>query len=77
MPIAKLMCLEERKGKLELVMEKTLIDLNSNAFRVFKALRKDWQATDSDQDRYRRPGQVNFAKITEHDKPITLTLNSI
>lgn len=76
-PIAKLMHLEERKGRLELVIEKSLVDLNSNAFRVFKALRDEWLATESNQDRYRRPGPVRFTGSSEEDRPITLMLNSI
>ena len=76
-PIAKLMHLEERKGRLELVIEKSLVDLDSNAFKVFKALRKEWLAAESNQDRYRRPGPVRFTGNTEEDRPITLTLNSI
>ena len=76
-PIAKLMHLEERKGKLSLVMEKSLVDLNSNAFRIFKALRNEWLAAESNQDRYRHPGPVRFAGNTEEDRPITLMLNSI
>ncbi len=76
-PIAKLMRLEERKGKLELVIEKSLIDLDSNAFRIFKALREEWMAASENPDRYRRPGPVRFAGITEEDRPITLLLNSI
>jgi pyrophosphate--fructose-6-phosphate 1-phosphotransferase len=76
-PIAKLMHLEERKGKLELVMEKSLIDLNSNAFRIFKAMREEWLAAESNSDRYRRPGPVRFTGSAEEDRPITLMLNSI
>jgi len=76
-PIAKLMRLEERKGRLELVMEKSLIDLDSNAFRVFKALREKWLAADENSDRYRRPGPVRFTGSAEEDRPITLLLNSI
>jgi pyrophosphate--fructose-6-phosphate 1-phosphotransferase len=76
-PIAKLMHLEERKGKLELVIEKSLVDLNSNSFRVYKALRGKWEAADSGPDRYRQPGPVNFSGKTEEDRPITLALNSL
>lgn len=76
-PIAQLMHLEERKGRLELVMEKSLVDLDSNAFKVFKALREEWLAAESNQDRYRRPGPVRFTGNTEEDRPITLRLNSI
>jgi len=76
-PIAKLMHLEERKGKLELVIEKSLVDLESNAFRVYKSLRGNWLAAESNQDRYRRPGPVRFTGNSEEDRPITLMLNSI
>ncbi|MCG8640248.1 MAG: 6-phosphofructokinase [Desulfobacterales bacterium] len=76
-PIAKLMRLEERKGRLELVIEKSLVDLDSNAFKVFRALREEWSGADSNPDRYRRPGPVRFTGSTEEDRPITLTLNSI
>ncbi len=76
-PIAKLMHLEERNGKMQLVIEKTLVDQNSSAFRVFKALREDWLAAESNQDRYRRPGPVRFTGVSEEDRPITLMLNSI
>jgi diphosphate-dependent phosphofructokinase len=76
-PIAKLMHLEERKGKLELVIEKSLVDLNSNAFRVYKALREKWLAPDSGEDHYRHPGPIRFSGKTEEDRPISLVLNSI
>jgi pyrophosphate--fructose-6-phosphate 1-phosphotransferase len=76
-PIAKLMHLEERKGRLELVIEKSLVGLESNAFRVFKAIRDEWLAAGSNQDRYRRPGPVRFTGHAEEDRPITLMLNSI
>lgn len=76
-PIAGLMHLEERNGKMELVIEKTLVDPHSNAFRVFKALREDWLAAGSNPDKYRRPGPVRFTGNSEEDRPITLMLNSI
>ncbi len=76
-PIAKLMHLEERKGGLELVIEKSLVDMNANAFRVFKALREKWVAADSGPDRYRQPGPIRFSGKAEEDRPLTLVLNSI
>jgi len=76
-PIAKLMHLEEREGKLTLVIEKSLVGLDSNAFRIFKTVRKGWLAMESNQDRYRRPGPVRFTGSSEEDRPITLMLNSI
>ena len=43
-PIAPLMHLEERKGKLALVIEKSIVDVNSVAFRVVQAQREKWLA---------------------------------
>jgi len=76
-PIAPLMRLEERKGKLALVIEKSIVDLESNAFRVVKELREDWLAAKPGEDPYRRPGPIRFAGKSEEDRPITLRLNSI
>ncbi len=76
-PIARLMHLEERKGKLTLVMEKNVVDTNSNAFRIVKAMREKWLAADNGEDHYRKPGPVRFQGKSEEDKPLTLVLNSI
>jgi pyrophosphate--fructose-6-phosphate 1-phosphotransferase len=76
-PIAPLMHLEERKGKLALVLEKSVVDVESNAFRVVKALRERWLAAGEAEDDYRRPGPVRFAGQSEEDRPITLRLNAI
>ncbi|MBF0232468.1 MAG: 6-phosphofructokinase [Desulfamplus sp.] len=76
-PIARLMHLEERKGKLTLVMEKNVVDTNSNAFRILKAMREKWLAADHGEDHYRKPGPVRFRGKSEEDRPLTLVLNSI
>ncbi|ACN15890.1 Pfp [Desulforapulum autotrophicum HRM2] len=76
-PISSLMHLEERKGKLALVIEKSIVDVESNAFRVVKALREKWLAAEPGDDCYRRPGPVRFTGSSEEDRPITLMLNSI
>ncbi len=76
-PIANLMHLEERKGKLELVIEKSLVDLESNAFKAFKVLREQWLAADCQEDCYRRPGPVSFNGGTVEDRPIMLVLNAL
>jgi pyrophosphate--fructose-6-phosphate 1-phosphotransferase len=76
-PIAPLMHLEERKGKLALVIEKSLVDINSNAFRIVKASREKWLAANDTGDDYRRPGPIRFAGKSEEDRPITLVLNAI
>jgi len=76
-PIAPLMHLEERKGKLTLVLEKSIVDLNSVSFRIVKAFREKWLAANAREDNYRRPGPVRFTGKSEEDRPITLVLNSL
>jgi len=76
-PIAPLMHLEERKGKLALVLEKSIVDINSNSFRIVKALREKWLSAEPGEDNYRRPGPIRFTGKSEEDRPITLELNSI
>jgi pyrophosphate--fructose-6-phosphate 1-phosphotransferase len=76
-PIAPLMRLEERQGKLALVIEKSVVDLESNAFKVVKALRENWLAAVPGDDEYRRPGPIRFGGQIEEDRPITMKLNAI
>lgn len=76
-PIAPLMRLEERKGKLALVIEKSIVDIDSNAFRVVKSSREKWLAAGPGEDDYRRPGPIRFTGKSEEDRPITLVLNAI
>ncbi|MBW1777248.1 MAG: 6-phosphofructokinase [Deltaproteobacteria bacterium] len=76
-PIAPLMHMEERGGKLSLVIEKSLVDLNSPAFTVVKALREKWLAAEEGPDDFRRPAPIRFSGKTEEDRPLTLALNAI
>ncbi|MEE8430713.1 MAG: 6-phosphofructokinase [Candidatus Desulfatibia sp.] len=76
-PIAPLMHLEERKGKLTLVLEKSIVDINSTAFKVVKAFREKWLAATPGEDNYRRPGPIRFTGRSEEDRPITLGLNAL
>ena len=76
-PIAPLMHLEERQGKLALVIEKSVVDVDSNACRVVRFLREKWLAARPGEDDYRRPGPVRFSGQIEEDRPITLKLNAI
>lgn len=76
-PIAPLMHLEERKGKLTLVLEKSIVDIDSPAFRVAKAFREKWLAATPGEDNYRRPGPIRFTGKSEEDRPITLVLNAL
>ncbi|MBF0450359.1 MAG: 6-phosphofructokinase [Candidatus Magnetomorum sp.] len=74
-PLAPLMHLEERKGKLSLVMEKSIVDTQSPAFKVVKSLRERWLAANASIDCYRKPAPIRFTGDTEEDRPITLILN--
>jgi len=76
-PIAPLMHLEERKGKLELVLEKCIVDVNSPAFRIVKGFRDTWLAACPGDDHYRHPGPIRFTGNSEEDRPITLLLNAM
>jgi pyrophosphate--fructose-6-phosphate 1-phosphotransferase len=76
-PIAPLMHLEERKGRLALVLEKAVVDVESNAFRVVKALREKWLAANAGDDDFRRPAPIHLAGGSEEDRPLTLQLNAI
>lgn len=76
-PIAPLMRLEERKGKLTLVLEKSVVDTRSIAFRVVEAMREEWLAATPGKDRFRKPGPIRFAGRSEEERPLTLVLNSL
>ena len=76
-PIAPLMHLEERKGRLSLVLEKSVVDVNSPAFRIVEALREEWLAAVPGDDNFRRPGPIRFTGKSEESRPITLVLNSL
>ena len=76
-PIGPLMHLEERKGRLALVIEKALVDVDSIAMQVFKAHQEKWLAACEGEDCYRRPGPVRFSGEGEEDRPLILQLNAI
>jgi len=76
-PIAPLMHLEERKGKLALVIEKSIVDLNSPAFQMVKANRENWLAATSGPDQFRKPGPMALSWDDDEDRPITLALNGM
>ena len=76
-PIAPLMHLEERKGKLSLVIEKSVVDVESPAFKVATAHREKWLAAFPGPDNFRRPGPIRFMGSSEESRPLTLMLNDI
>ncbi len=76
-PIAPLMHLEERKGKMALVIEKSIVNLESNAFKIVRHMRDTWLAAGPGPDHYRKPGPLRFTGKSEEERPMTLVLNSI
>lgn len=76
-PIAPLMHLEERIGRLVLVLEKSLVDVRSPAFLVAKAMREKWLSANPGDDDYRIPEPVHFTGNVDDDRPITLLLNDL
>lgn len=76
-PIAPLMRIEERKGKMELVLEKTIVDVNSPCFNIVKELREKWLGANPDEDDYRKPGPIRFIEKCEENRPLTFVLNEL
>lgn len=76
-PIAPLMHLEERKGRLALVLEKSIVDVDSPAFKVTRTFRDKWLAAKPGEDNFRRPGPIRFAGKSEEERPLTLELNAL
>jgi pyrophosphate--fructose-6-phosphate 1-phosphotransferase len=72
-PLAPLMHLEERKGRLELVIAKQNVDLESPAFLALTREREKWGR----EDHYRFPGPMQFNGPCADNKPISLLLNSL
>jgi pyrophosphate--fructose-6-phosphate 1-phosphotransferase len=72
-PLAPLMHLEERKGRLELVIAKQKVDLESPAFKILAREREKWAL----EDHYRFPGPIQFSGPAADAKPISLQLNSL
>jgi diphosphate-dependent phosphofructokinase len=76
-PIAPLMHLEERQGRLALVIEKSIVDVRSPAFQILEAFKHKWLAAMPGEDNYRHPGPIRFSGSSEEDRPITLMLNDL
>jgi pyrophosphate--fructose-6-phosphate 1-phosphotransferase len=72
-PLAPLMHLEERKGRLELVIAKQKVDLESPAFKILAREREKWAL----EDHYRFPGPIQFRGPAADNKPISLMLNAL
>ncbi|MDY0133133.1 MAG: 6-phosphofructokinase [Desulforegulaceae bacterium] len=75
-PIAPLMHLEERKGKLDLVIEKAVVDLDSRAFKKLKSMRDEWLGIYPGEDKTREPDLDLLSEDKSHIPPMILSLNS-
>ena len=70
-PLASLLQLEERRGRLELVIAKALVDLESPAYRAFQIEREKWIL----EDNYRIPGPIQFQGENADSRPTIIQLN--
>ena len=72
-PLAPLMHLEERKSRLELVIAKQKVDLESPSMKILARERQKWAR----EDHYRFPGPIQFSGPCSDSKPITMILNAL
>jgi diphosphate-dependent phosphofructokinase len=70
LPIASLLHLEERKGKLKPVIAKALVDLSATPFHYFQQMRKGWE----NDEAYRFPGPIQFFGPQDVTHQCSLTL---
>lgn len=74
-PVVKMCSTRERNDQVQPIITKTLVDINSPAFRKFKLYRKIWTLEDS--YRFLGPLQLHTPKGTpsDHFPPLVLLLN--
>ncbi|MBN1566603.1 MAG: diphosphate--fructose-6-phosphate 1-phosphotransferase [Acidobacteria bacterium] len=71
LPLSGLITTEERKGKVEAVIEKSLVDLTSPSFAVFAENRDKWAR----QDLFSSPGPIQHWGPTSRQIPISVALD--
>jgi len=71
LPLSGLLASEMRKGKPELVIEKSLVDLHSPAFQFFAANRDRWAG----EDMFSSPGPPQYWGPTSNQIPISVAFN--
>lgn len=69
-PVASMLTMEERKGKLKAVIRKTLVDCEGPAFKEFDRLRDSWVV----EDCYTYPGPIQYWGPPEVADALTCTL---
>ena len=71
LPLSGLITCEMRKGKEELVIEKSLVELSSPSFEVFAEHREQWAI----EDMFSSPGPIQHWGPTSKQIPMTVALN--
>lgn len=71
-PLTAMMTLEQRHGKAKPVIRKSLVELDSKVFALFKEQRDAWRQ----QDAYRYPGPIQFFGPAELTDAVTTTLTT-
>jgi pyrophosphate--fructose-6-phosphate 1-phosphotransferase len=71
LPITGLIACELRKGKEEMVIEKSLVELDSPAFKLFAAHREKW----AQGDLFSSPGPIQHWGPASRQIPISVALN--
>ncbi|GKT08636.1 diphosphate--fructose-6-phosphate 1-phosphotransferase [Desulforhabdus sp. TSK] len=71
LPITGLITCEMRKGKEEMVIEKSLVELDSPAFKLFAAHREKW----AQEDLFSSPGPIQHWGPASRQIPISVALN--
>lgn len=71
LPITGLIACELRKGKEEMVIEKSLVELDSPAFKLFAAHREKW----AQEDLFSSPGPIQHWGPASRQIPISVALN--
>ena len=79
MPSMMIVTKESNLGFDETVsaLEKSIVDVDSIAFKVAQAFRDKWLAANPGEDNFRRPGPIRFTGKSEEERPITLELNAL
>ena len=57
--------------------QRSIVDVESAAFRVAKAFREEWLAAHPGPDCFRRPGHIRLGEADDEPRPISLTLNAL
>lgn len=71
-PLINLMHMEKRQGELKPVVKKTMVDLDSPLFKLFKEQKSKWMIKDD----YQYPGPIQFYGPPELIDRVTVTLQT-